>query len=571
MKKHGTVWLGFLAAVFLLPPAVVQAQENVLGETAKLAAAVPRGLILEVGCEGQGELALALARVIPSYRVYAVSWDDARVQAARRKIDEAGLYGTLFARGVEAEGLPFPDECMNIVVGSTDEFKDEVRLKEALRVLRPDGTLVFLGASDLLKKVTVPQQTLFKLVEGTGLTKVQKLRPEAAGDWSQFHFDASCNRVSNDRLLAPPLKVQWTLSGWKRFREYINFLKFPDAVANQHVLVFFDGGVPSGLVADREVTCVDAYNGLVLWKRNYQSVRFPILADRTLYLVANGKIKVLDAMTGEERQTCEVKGSPWHLIYDGKLLSGMLGKNGKVSIVFAVDAATGKTLWTREVEGDTTYNRDYLYSDRGGTGFCAGDGRIFGMNTHRGKGKGTCWALNAADGKELWTHDCGAGDGFTIIFAGGKIFVYSSVALMALDAADGHEVWKVPTPKNMTGASLMPVISNGVYYLCNSHFDVLALDAATGRELYQSSIAIGWGCCLSTMANGIIYRRDCGLTLFSTPDKTYREYAGLCPACGGMALANGMLYVFRPGVHAFAGGGTPPAVRSPAFKLQKKE
>jgi len=555
------------------PAAPAQAQEGVVVEAAHVAAEIPRGLILEVGCRGQGDLALELARAIPSYRVYAASWDDARVQDARRKIEEAGLYGTLFANGAEGKGLPFPDDSMNIVVSSADELKDEVRLKEALRILRPDGTLLFLGRNDLLKKAVAPPQTLFKLTDGADLTKVQKLRPEAAGDWAQYHCDEHGSLVSRDRLLSLPLKVQWMNYYWRELcGESYDQHRFPGAVANQHVLVINDGKRNDSAFDPGDLVALDPYNGLVLWRRRDFFPQSKMLVDKTLYLATARDILAVDALDGKERQRyalpAEVKGSVQHVILWERLFIGIATSKGQPSTVFAMEVATGKIVWTREVEAGV-----YRFGNRGYYGFsmCIGDGRVYGTaygTVHKDK----FWALDAATGNELWKKEYdGPGATTSLLFGEGKLFAYAfadPTVIRVLDAKDGSEFWTKPNP-----GLQMPVLINNVAYFLGKMGKILAFDVPARRELYHGLVSNqGWGCGPpAATVTGLIFHRYGGLGVFSTRDEVSYSYPGFCPACGGMIIANGMLYASRPGLYAFAGGGTAPAVRNAKVAITGKE
>ena len=563
MKEHRILCLLSFAAGLFVTSSAARGQELVV-EVSQLAASAKHGLILEVGCEGQGELALALARAIPSYRVYAASWDDARVEAARRKIDDAGLYGRVAVNHAGDDGLPFPDKCMNILLCAVGEMKGQGRLQECLRVLRPGGTAILHGEVNtdelrkLLRQVSETHSLNYELIPGKTV-KVKKGETAGAGEWSQVHGDATNRRVGDDRLLAPPLKVAWMRDYWKEVPGEIH-CKFAHggAIANQNVLVFSDGNNRSQLMV------VDSYNGITLWKHKDCPIR--ILAGEKLYLADGGQIFVWNALRGEQEECyklpADAKGPLLSLRYADRTLFGLTAGDGNGFTAFALEAATGKALWAFQATGPAPSN---AYEGRG---LCVGDQRVFFANK-----AGKLWALQSANGKELWSNEVATGKHFKLFLAEGRLYFVSldntKSSVRTMDPKDGREIWDI----SISGFSIMPVVVfDGVAFLSDTGFKLRTFDTATGRELYRTNPSLqGWGCNDSSAANGYVIRRCFALVLFSGREKSYQVYPSVCPSCFGTIVANGMLYAFRPGVYALSGGGTAPGIRNPQCTIQESK
>lgn len=100
--------------------------------------------ILDVGC-GVGHWGRVLATVLPARaRLLGVDRESDWVREATHLAEEAGLGGRYQYRRAEAERLPFPESCFDMVTCQTvliHVADPEVVITEMLRVLRPGGLL----------------------------------------------------------------------------------------------------------------------------------------------------------------------------------------------------------------------------------------------------------------------------------------------------------------------------------------------------------------------------------------------------------------------------------------------
>ena len=102
----------------------------------------PRDDVLEIGC-GSGAMAAGMLRRHPAIRLTATDFDEAMVQAARRRLAEYG--DRVEVRQADATALPFPDASFDTVVTFImlhHVIAWETALAEISRVLRPGGELV---------------------------------------------------------------------------------------------------------------------------------------------------------------------------------------------------------------------------------------------------------------------------------------------------------------------------------------------------------------------------------------------------------------------------------------------
>lgn len=102
--------------------------------------------------------------------------------------------------------------------------------------------------------------------------------------------------------------------------------------------------------------------------------------------------------------------------------------------------------------------------------------------------------------KRAWSSDIGEGSDddkrllAQPIVAGGKVFTLDAVGeARAYRATDGHRLWRMPLkPEQETGGGTMGgglAIDGGKLYVTTGFADVIALDAASGKELWRRRVS----------------------------------------------------------------------------------
>ncbi|MFF9480753.1 PQQ-binding-like beta-propeller repeat protein [Streptomyces sp. NPDC014733] len=235
----------------------------------------------------------------------------------------------------------------------------------------------------------------------------------------------------------------------------------------------------------------------------------PVLHDGTVFVVADGRLKALDARTGAERWACPVGDAT---ACGGVPVRLLPAPDGMVYVVagarvLAVDLARGEVRWHFEapavfvsppafapgpaVTGGGVYLVDYL-----GTVYAldAADGRdrwriateprqstepvlVAHGAVHLGSGK-ALYTLDAVTGTPRWRFQAGGEVIGAPVVAEGRVhFGAADHCLYTLDAMGGQLRWKLATGGEITGT---PVASGGVVYACSKDRCVYALDAARG-------------------------------------------------------------------------------------------
>lgn len=158
--------------------------------------------------------------------------------------------------------------------------------------------------------------------------------------------------------------------------------------------------------------------------------------------------------------------------------------------VRALDAATGKTLWTTSLgEGRSSRRRDHG-ARLGSTPAVRGDLLVVGSLD------GHVFALSAADGSQMWKTTLTSevltqpaiGEGFVAVRA-------NDGRLYGLDSSDGSRRWiydqPVP-PLTLRGASA-PRIEDGLIYSGFDNGVVSALQLANGEPVWSQAISLDEG------------------------------------------------------------------------------
>ncbi|MBC8871301.1 MAG: PQQ-binding-like beta-propeller repeat protein, partial [Planctomycetes bacterium] len=448
---HTPAGLCSMAAVFCFTSVLVQADTSAESPEKKLArqvfeaTGVRGGLVVHLGC-GDGRLTAAL-RKDDGYMVQGLDSDADRVQQARENVRSLGIYGPVSIERFDGGRLPYIDNLVNLVVVSGPGVR--VSADEVARVLAPGGTalvqqdLVFPDTRHLTPDTspTLP-----------GWIRLTKPRPDTIDEWTHWLHGPDGNAVADDRVVAPPRRVQWLAPPrWQRHHE---------ASPSMSAMVSSGGRVfaiineaPTGIDAmpDRwTVVARDAFNGKLLWKRpiaewgwsewsdhSYGNGRWnhPTHVARRLVAVGdrvyvtlnfNAPLTALDAATGRTVMTyAESQFADEILYHEGTLvLSVNIAPTGPGSLkvnppvkkeVMAFNAQTGEVLW---------------------------------------KAGGFVGIASKADAVERVTH-------LSLVLGDDKVFCLEEDAVVALDMKSGERLWRTER------APRERAVTYGSYYFTN--------------------------------------------------------------------------------------------------------
>lgn len=167
------------------------------------------------------------------------------------------------------------------------------------------------------------------------------------------------------------------------------------------------------------------------------------------------------------------------IVHNGKVIT--LDREGRVT---AFSASNGGTAWRASLQPEN----EKAEAGYGG-GLAADGGRIYAAS-----GFGSVVALNADNGKQLWTKSLGVPIRTSPTAINGKVFVVNSESqLYALNAENGAEIWSARGLPE--GASLLsnvsPAIAGNTLVVSYASGEVTALDMNTGNVRWTDSVSGG--------------------------------------------------------------------------------
>ncbi len=471
---------------------------------------VTKGHCLVIGAE-QGRLALELAKRT-NLQIVGIEPDASKVQAARKALDVAGLYG---ARVVIDQGdpsaLPYSNYFANLIVSDSLLLTGEIPgdAGRLARHLKPCGGVACLGvpAGKLGKQSPVSADDLSdwlnqlrlgrcRISQTNGLWAILLRGPlPGAGQWTHQYANAGNVTCSNDRIVSGPLGLLW-------FGE-----PGPAPMVNRHdaaaAPLVVNG--KTFIQGENTVMAQDSYNGTLLWQRDIPgAVRTRLKAkecgnlaasEDSFFVALPDRCLRLDAETGQTVATYPLpvrpgdSASKWGFLayVDGILYGSAMIRTGVSDRVFAIDSRTGEVLWQYEAK------------NIGNLTLALGDGWLFFIDS----------SLTREQREELLRQDKSrlaslkGKEARQAEEAQKKLDVRLAVAL---DARTGGKLWETPVDVTdcsnigIGGGDLMAMYSDGVLLLCganaNGHYwkqflsgqfserRLVALSGRTGAKLW---------------------------------------------------------------------------------------
>jgi len=435
------------------------------------------GLVVHVHC-GDGRLTAELGKC-KGYLVHGLDKDPTNVDRARAHIRSCNAYGRVSIDRFDGTNLPYIDGCVNLLVAETLE---NVSISEVLRVLCPGG-VAYLKGDD-------------------GWAKTVKSLREETDEWTHYLHGPDNNAVAHDEVVAAPYHMQWIASPrWARHHNYLSSTSAMVMSAGRVFAIVDEGSIASlAQPAKWRLVARDAYSGVLLWKkpigpweghlRPFRSgpldlARRLVAVDDRVYVTPgyNKPLIALDAASGETIHTYDNTEGTVEIIHAQGILYLITGTIDEAKYdeaqrrsgtspaprekrIVAIDAASGKLLWTK----DDKSTRELLPSTLGVSG-----GRVF----FQAIGQLIC--LDAKTGDPIWTAKRPTALN-RLSWAGSTLVVHDDVVLSADCAvngqASGSEIqWKVTAKSDKSPASIG---------------ELIAFSAKDGQELWRCTTALGY-------------------------------------------------------------------------------
>ena len=266
---------------------------------------------------------------------------------------------------------------------------------------------------------------------------------------------------------------------------------------------------------DGRVWALRGRTGEAAWSRDLSApIRAtPTLQDGWLYVATDEALHALDALTGkpswstafgeplQPRLPTTEPGARWdHYSASAALDGDLVVVGARDGCIHALDRSSGAQLWKVCTDDIVTSTP------------AIGEGAVF-----FGGFDGSAYALSREDGTEIWRHDAGAAIPRDAILAGKGLVLFGSRSsyLLALETATGKPVWEHYFWSSWIDSP--PHLRDGVVYVGSSDLlAVLALDSATGRELWSAPTP-GWGWPGLAVVDDCVYAGVVGLDGYGAP------------------------------------------------------
>lgn len=569
LTERCLIQLGTAATVFLA--ALVTTSYTAVAEHVDVGkllqeSGIERGIVVQLGCDN-GELCLELS-ADGRYVVQALDPDQEKVAEARKRIQSKGCYGPVSVRQFDGERLPYVDNLANAVV--MRDMGYGIRDEEIMRVLAPGGVAVNLDS------------------QLSTLDSFRKPWPAEIDEWTHFLHDATGNAVSQDALVGPPRRLQWSAGPmWGRSHEMNNSFIALVTARGRMFYVFDEGltGMEDPRLGERWILIArDAFNGALLWRRplttwgsqawKNRALRFfggsmarRLVADKDKLYVTfeyGGGVQILDAATGKTLgEIPDTEGAEEILVAGDQAFvsSGQqLERNRFVAKVTCYDIPSERVLW--QVEGKRLLPQT----------LSVGPDEI----VYHSRQSVVC--RNRDDGSLCWEFadklPTGRGGGKMLLLADGKAVLSSRKEIVALSLEDGEVAWQAPGPKGNSMREYDLFFARRTIWCSGQDGTVLGYDIKSGEQtkLVDVSSVQSQGhhlrCYRAKATENHLITQFRGVEFLSLGEEAHTNQDWLRGTCTyGVMPANGFLYVpphscfcysaamFR-GLNAFAGEDT---------------
>ena len=291
--------------------------------------------------------------------------------------------------------------------------------------------------------------------------------------------------------------------------------------------VISDGKVFIGS-GDGHMYALDAATGATLWTGPAQNSLFGASAAAGRGLVFAGALD--QRMLAYNADTGEIAWTSDLLVAASPTLkNGVLYVASQNGTLTALDAVTGTAIWSARGHCCVTNQSPVVDG-----------GRVFQMREDD-----TLTAYDALSGEQLWSIE--AFSVGTLAAAYGMLFYSFYPDVVALDQATGAQLWTAPVAT--AARTEVPAVADGLVFV--THSQLWALDASTGAVVWSAPATSAVG---PTVANGVVYASslDGEWDAFDERDGTLLWSVTFGGGCFGTCtvtlpvIANGTLYLAGP-------------------------
>jgi len=331
--------------------------------------------------------------------------------------------------------------------------------------------LVNVLVTDRLGGVTIEEvmRVLAPLgVAYVGGAKTVKPWPKEIDEWTHFLHGADNNAVAKDTVVAPPGRYQW-ISGPKWARSHDHLSSLSAMVSARGRLFTIIDEAPAASVAFEpqwRLVARDAFSGVLLWKRSigpwegrFRPFRTgPTALARRLVAVGQhvyvtlgyGKgISILDAATGKTIRECDHTTNAMEIAVSEGVVFAVVGDRQPPELVDTGQMAV-KMIGTGKTSG-VPERHWRIWREK------APFKHLVAIEAESGK---LLWKKNDADTRQIMPT--------AMAVSRKRVFLQNEKAIVALDAATGKELWRAARAVNLDapGSSAPTLVAGPDVVIC---------------------------------------------------------------------------------------------------------
>lgn len=238
---------------------------------------------------------------------------------------------------------------------------------------------------------------------------------------------------------------------------------------------------------DGNIYCLNAYNGSLIWKTyaggtapaNFAAAVIlrssPTVVNNKVYVGAlDSNLYCFDAATGDTVWKYQTNGyitSSPAVSDDAVYITSQEPTSG---VLYKLNAQNGNLIWKKTLP----YNIGFM----GGTDLhsspAVADNKVFAATN-----AGTYYAVDTATGNTLWTYNNSASEEFILcspIYNNGKVFLIDKFSIVCVNATNGNTIWKTFLGDELY---VSPSLAEDKLYVVTDQRHIFVLNATNGDKL----------------------------------------------------------------------------------------
>ena len=245
-------------------------------------------------------------------------------------------------------------------------------------------------------------------------------------------------------------------------------------------------------MADAQLEAYDKNDGALVWHHPFERyVPKSLVADVGRIFVAEAAVYALDSKSGQVEWRVSIDGNA--ALCSPVVLEGVLYVGTSTHKLYALNAMDGKALWSQDLEPDAKYAAVV-------TGV-AGEGAALFVSLQKwrtqngSESSAVLYKLDSRSGKQIWRmeeYSANEGHGFSSapMITEGLVLEsdFASNSIFAFDSDTGSEKWRFEGERGFAGFSESPHVDGTTVYAASPDTFVYAINLSNGKLIWRAKM-----------------------------------------------------------------------------------